>query len=239
MNNLENMKIEVARIDSLVPYKQNVRIHTKRNLDAIKNSLKEFGQTKPIVVRKETREILCGNGTYQAAVALGWENINCHFIDIDEQRAKVLMIADNRSSDLSQMDEKAVLDLLQSFDSDMLELTGYDDKQLDNMLKFQQGTLFEQEKKKQKKEKKKKKQEVAVSADDQISFVLMGYPFVLAEPDQIKQLKDLMDKFTTQNIEIRCETTYELWNAIKEVLQNAVDPQPIPDEPTADQENQQ
>jgi hypothetical protein len=51
---------------------------------------------------------------------------------------------DNRSSDLSQMDEKAVLDLLQGFDEDLLFLTGYDDKELDNMLKFQEGTLFEE-----------------------------------------------------------------------------------------------
>lgn len=55
----------------------------------------------------------------------------------------------------------------------------------------------------------------------------MGYPFVLAEPNEIKEIKNLMDKFTMENIEVRCETTFELWNAIKEVLQNAVDPQPL------------
>jgi hypothetical protein len=38
------------------------------------------------------------------------------------------MIADNRSSDLSQMDEKAVFDLLKDFDEELLDLTGYDDK---------------------------------------------------------------------------------------------------------------
>lgn len=214
------MTVQKAKVDSLIPYDKNVRIHTKRNLDAIKKSLNAFGQTKPIVVRKETREILCGNGTYQAAVALGWEQINCHFIDIDEQRAKALMIADNRSSDLSQMDEKAVFDLLQDFDQELLDITCYDDKQLDNMLKFQSGQIFEEEKK-QKNEKKKKESYEAVSSDDQVSFILFGYPFVLADPVKIKELKDLMDKFTTQNIQIRCETTFQLWDAIKDVLVGA------------------
>ena len=40
-----------------------------------------------------------------------------------------------------------------------------------------------------------------------------------------------MDKFTTQNIEVRCETTFEMWNAIRDVLKNAVaqDEQPPAD----------
>jgi organic radical activating enzyme len=59
----------------------------------------------------------------------------------------------------------------------------------------------------------------------------MGYPFVLADPDQIKEIKDLMDKFTEQNIEIRCETTFEIWDAIKGVLENAVNPMPLDDMP--------
>jgi hypothetical protein len=74
--------------------------------------------------------------------------MDCNLIDVNDDQAKAILIADNRSSDLSQMDEKAVLDLLQGFDADLLELTGYDDKELDNMLKFQEGTLFEEEKKK-------------------------------------------------------------------------------------------
>jgi len=50
----------------------------------------------------------------------------------------------------------------------------------------------------------------------------MGYPFVLADPDQIKEIKKLMDDFTEENIEVRCETTFEIWDAIKNVLENAV-----------------
>ena len=218
------MELQRLRLDDIQQHPQNVRIHTKRNLDVIKKSLSEWGQYKPILVQKSTMYILAGNGTYQAAAALGWEEMDCNVIDVTDEQAKAILIADNRSSDLSQMDEKAVLDLLQSFDSDLLDLTGYDDKELENMLKFQEGTLFEDQKKKQKKEKKQKKKEIAVSADDQISFVLMGYPFVLADPIEIKQIKDLMDKFTEENIEKRCETTFELWNAIKMVLRDAVMP---------------
>lgn len=60
------------KLSELVEFPNNVRIHTKRNLDTIKNSLKEFGQVKPILVQKSTNYIIAGNGTYQAAKALGW-----------------------------------------------------------------------------------------------------------------------------------------------------------------------
>ena len=219
---LSEMKIDTVKVEDLHPYAKNTRIHGKRNLDAIKKSLDAFGQTKPIVVRRETMEILCGNGTYEAAVALGWKEIQCHIIDIDEERAKALMIADNRTSDLSENDEKNLLDLLQNMDADMLGLTGFDDAELDKMLQFHEGELFKDDEKKKEKKPKEEKKEVPVSADDQISFILMDYPFVLADVDQIKEIKGLMDKFTTQNIEVRCETTFEMWNAIRDVLANAV-----------------
>jgi len=220
---LSEMKIDTVKVEDLHPYAKNTRIHGKRNLDAIKKSLDAFGQTKPIVVRRETMEILCGNGTYEAAVALGWKEIQCHIIDIDEERAKALMIADNRTSDLSENDEKNLLDILQNMDAEMLGLTGFDDTELDKMLQFHEGELFkDDEKKKEKKPKDDKPKDAPVSADDQISIILMGYPFVLADVEQIKEIRDLMDKFTAQNIEVRCETTFELWNAIRDVLASAV-----------------
>lgn len=215
------MEIQKMKISELVPYKDNVRIHQKRNLDTIKKSMTEFGQYKNIVVRKGTNEILCGNGTYEAAKALGWTELECNLVDVDDEHAKALMIVDNRSSDLSQNDDKMLLDLLKDFDDSILDLAGYTDDEVENMLKFQEGTLFEDEKKEKK--PKEKKKEAPISADDQISIVIMGWPFVLADPDDIKRLKDLMDKFTTLDIEVKCETTFNIWKAITDVIENAVE----------------
>ena len=226
----DKMEIERISIDKLVPYKHNVRLHGKRNIAEIKKSLTEFKQTKPIVVRKETMEILCGNGTYEAAKALGWTALDCHVIDIDEERGKALMIADNRSSELSEWDEKGLLDMLQEFDKETFDLTGYDENELDKMIQFHEGKLFEDEKK-EKKPKKEEKKEIPVSEDDQIGIIIMGYRFVLADQEQIKEIRDLMDKFSTKNIETRCETTFEIWNSITEILKNAVsDKQEITDD---------
>lgn len=217
------MNIVKMKIDELIEFPNNVRIHTKRNLDALKKSLEEFGQVKNIIVQKSTNYIVAGNGLYQAAKALGWEEITCNVIDIEDDKAKALCILDNRTGDLSQMDEKNLLDMLKDFDANMLDLTGYNDKELDKMLQFQEGTLFENDDKP--KEKKKKKEE-AISSDDQISFVLMGYPFVLADPDEIKEIKKLVDEFSNSDLEIRCETTFKVFEVIKQALKEAVEVNP-------------
>lgn len=68
--------------------------------------------------------------------------MDCNVLDLDDEKARALSIVDNRSGDLSQMDEKNLLDFLKDFDKATLDLTGYDDKELDKMLSFQEGTLF-------------------------------------------------------------------------------------------------
>lgn len=213
------MKVKKMKIADLIEYPSNVRIHTKRNLDAIKNSLSAYGQYKPIIVQSSTSYIIAGNGTYQAAKALGWDEIECNVLDIDDEKARALSIVDNRSGDLSQMDEKNLLDFLKGFDKEMLELTGYDENELNKMLQFQEGTLFDNE---DKPPKPKKKRAEPISADDQVSFILMGYPFVMADPDVIKELKNLMDEFSNANLETRCEAAFAVYAAIKEVIGSAL-----------------
>jgi ParB/Sulfiredoxin domain len=59
---------EYVPIDDLVPFPGNPR---RGNVAAIKQSLEENGQYRPIVVRRQTREVLAGNHTLQAAKELG------------------------------------------------------------------------------------------------------------------------------------------------------------------------
>ena len=127
---MENIQINasIVNVDSIKPFKANAR---KGNLGAIAESLKVNGQYRPIVVDIKTREILAGNHTWQAAKILGWTNIAVTFIEVDSQTAKRIVLADNRTSDLSFYDDEALLDILESFDS--LEGTGFNVGDLDNL----------------------------------------------------------------------------------------------------------
>ena len=100
------MKLETVTIESLILDPQNARKHSKRNLNAISASLDKFGQRKPIVVHNGT--VIAGNGTLEAAKLLGWTEIAISRCpdDWDANTAKAYALADNRSSELAEWDEK-------------------------------------------------------------------------------------------------------------------------------------
>ena len=100
------MNLETVTIESLKLDPNNARKHSKRNLDAIAASLNKFGQRKPIVVHNGV--VIAGNGTLEAAKSLGWEEIAVSVCpaDWDNDTAKAYALADNRSSELAEWDDK-------------------------------------------------------------------------------------------------------------------------------------
>lgn len=221
------MRIEVLDINEVNEHPQNVRIHSKKNLDIIKHSLEQFGQTKPILVQKSTMYVIAGNGTLQAAKALGWTQIEAHLLDLTDDKANALAILDNKSTDESQWDEKGLTELLQQLnetDVELLNLTGFAQEDLDAMLKFQSGELFEQKKSKPKKEKVKKDviEELTnvVSYDDQLSFVLLGFPYVNDDKQQIHELKCLTEFLKDADKEVKEDVTKHVYDAIQDILTN-------------------
>lgn len=97
------------------------------DVELIAESLNVNGQFKPIVTTIDGT-VLAGNHTYQAALSLGWDQITTVALDLDPDsaEAKRVMLADNRTSDVSanKYDERSLLDLLNGFDEDWAG-TGY------------------------------------------------------------------------------------------------------------------
>lgn len=112
----------------------NVRKHSRRNLDAIKASLRKFGQQKPIVVDAKGI-VLAGNGTLTAAQELGWTEIEIMRTELIGVEATAFAIADNRTSELAEWDEK-LRDVLQSLKAEdyPLEEIGFDENELGALL---------------------------------------------------------------------------------------------------------
>ena len=99
------------------PRKGNPR---RGDIDTIAESLERNGQYRPIVVNKPTGEILAGNHTYAAAKRLGWTHIAATFVDVDEDEAARIVLADNRTADLGGYDDTLLLDMLRGMDGDLL-----------------------------------------------------------------------------------------------------------------------
>jgi ParB-like chromosome segregation protein Spo0J len=128
------MKIERIKVAELSLDPSNVRKHSRRNLDAIKASLRKFGQQKPIVVDAKGI-VLAGNGTLTAAQELGWTEIEVTRTDLAGVEATAFAIADNRTAELAEWDDN-LADVLQSLASDGYDITqiGFDDSDLNALI---------------------------------------------------------------------------------------------------------
>lgn len=99
---------EVVDVASLTPDPLNARLHPDRNLQAIMDSLALYGQRKPVVVRKQTRVVVAGNGTLEAAKALGWTKIAASIRPMTDEEALGYGLADNRTAELAKWDFEVV-----------------------------------------------------------------------------------------------------------------------------------
>ena len=122
------------QINELIEYPNNARIG---NTTAISESLKTNGQYRPIVVRKETNEILAGNHTWKAAKALNWDTIKVTYVEnITDEQATKIVLADNRYNEIGGYDSNKLVELLYSVDD--LTGTGYD---IDYIIELEKSLL--------------------------------------------------------------------------------------------------
>lgn len=115
-------------VDDLKGYPGNAR---RGDIDSIAESLSYHGQYRPIVVQKSTGYILAGNHTWQAAKKLGWRKIAAVFVDVDDEQAKKILLADNALNDKGTYDYEALMDIIQSVQDPIG--TGYTQEMIDNI----------------------------------------------------------------------------------------------------------
>jgi len=101
----------------------NVRKHNEKNLEAIMASLKRFGQQKPIVVNSDNI-VIAGNGTLEAATALGWSEIAAVKTNLGGSEATAYAIADNRTAELAEWDVDALIQQVNAIELEDPALAG-------------------------------------------------------------------------------------------------------------------
>jgi len=129
----DTLKPLLVDIRSLKPYQRNPR---NGDLEAIEESLKINGQYRPIVVRKPQMEILAGNHTYMAALALEWTHIAVTFVECTDEQAARIVLVDNRTNDLAKYDDGLLVALLTDLkvDAGTLSGSGYSQRDYDKLL---------------------------------------------------------------------------------------------------------
>ena len=142
------MKIEIAKIDSIKPYPNNPRKLSKKAIEKVSMSLKEYGFQQPIVVDKD-RIIVVGHTRYQASRSLGLKEVPITIAaELTPDKINAYRIADNRTSEESEWDNELLKMELKELDlKDFnLELTGFNEDQLNEILfEEKQGLTDEDE----------------------------------------------------------------------------------------------
>lgn len=122
----ETVLVDVSKLKG---YDKNPR---KGNVKAIAESLKTNSQYRPIVVQKSSMKILAGNHTWKAAKELGWKKIAAVFVDVNDEEAKRIVLADNRTNDLADYDNAILAELLKDLGSGTG--TGYSEDDMNAIL---------------------------------------------------------------------------------------------------------
>jgi site-specific DNA-methyltransferase (adenine-specific) len=120
---MNELRIETVNVNSLTPDPANARKHDGKNLKAIASSLEKFGQRKPIVVTPNSI-VVAGNGTLEAAKSLGWTEIAVARTPVGWtwDQIKAFALADNRTAELAEWDDKVLADQLLELDANGWEL---------------------------------------------------------------------------------------------------------------------
>ena len=120
---------------TLTPWDKNPR----NNAEAIKQvakSIERFGFASPIVARQADGRIIAGHTRHAAALKLGLEDVPVRFLDIDEQKASALALADNKIGEIATWNDDTLSEILAELEQDGFDLDGlgWSDDELDGLL---------------------------------------------------------------------------------------------------------
>ncbi len=144
---LEGLRPLAVPIGTLKPDPENARKHGKRNLEAIKASLRRFGQTKPLAVRKSDNVVIAGNGRLKVALELGWTHMAVVAMEGTPEQLKAFAVIDNQTAELAEWDDVALADALSAIagaDGDLVDDMGFNAAELDKLVDIEDPVVEEE-----------------------------------------------------------------------------------------------
>ena len=133
MNHEARVELSRVKVNELKFAPYNPRKMSKEELEKLKRSITEFGYVEPIVVNKRTMHVVGGNQRLKVLKELGIESVDVVFVDLPLEKEKALNLALNRIQ--GEWDLERLKEILEELDDQMLSLTGFNDDEIDNLLK--------------------------------------------------------------------------------------------------------
>ena len=117
MKSSDKLEVVQTLVGDIKPYQNNPR-HNDEAVDAVANSIREFGFQQPIVVDKDG-VIIAGHTRYKAAKRLGLKTVPVVVADLTEEKANAYRLADNKTGELATWDFDALDIELGNIEMDM------------------------------------------------------------------------------------------------------------------------
>lgn len=120
-------------IDAVRPHPRNPR---EGDVGAIHESIEANGFYGSILAQKSTGHILAGNHRHQAAMQQGATHIPVTWVDVDDDHALRILLADNRTNDRATYDKNELETILKELadNTGTLAGTAYDGDDLDDIV---------------------------------------------------------------------------------------------------------
>jgi ParB-like chromosome segregation protein Spo0J len=108
----------------------------RNDVEDLRQSLRRFGQYRTIVVQESRMRVIAGTHVFDAAGEEGWPTIKANIIDVDDDTALAILIADNRLAEFGVRDPDTLTTILRQLDTSDLGLdgTGYTTADLAELL---------------------------------------------------------------------------------------------------------
>ena len=136
MTKTETLQIETWPIERLIPYARNARTHSPAQSAQIAASIAEFGFNNPVLADPEGG-IIAGHGRVLAARQLGHMEVPVVILaHLNSNQKRAFMLADNKLALQAGWDPEILrLELEALAEQDFrLELTGFDERELEELL---------------------------------------------------------------------------------------------------------
>ena len=129
------MDIQKIKLSDMKPLQENIRVHGENQIKHYIKSIKQFGQTKPIIL-DEDYNILVGNGLYKAMTEMGFEYAEGYFKKgLSKKDKKKLILADNKVYELGMTANNQIDKFLKEItDTGDFDIVGYEEDILKSIM---------------------------------------------------------------------------------------------------------
>ena len=142
MPRIINEEYEQVDVRRLKTHSRNAR---QGDIGSIHESITENGFYGACVVQKSTSTVLVGNHRLMAAKQAGLDTVPVIWVDVDDDEALRILLADNRTNDVASYDDNKLAELLADLAGTERGLagTGFSPESLDDIIQSLAGPVFE------------------------------------------------------------------------------------------------